>query len=114
MTFLGIGALGWTAIVGAAGAAASIAQGQQARRQGKQGLKQQQAATQQTEDAMLRQRKDAAQASARAARQQEQLNYNEVLAGEDQLSRLSSGKGSTITGAQPPSPDRAPSTLGGY
>jgi uncharacterized protein HemX len=114
MTFLGIGALGWTAIVGAAGAAASVAQGQQARRQGKQGLRQQQSAQKTTEDAMTRQRQDAALASSRAARQQEQLNYNEVLAGEDELSRLSSGKGSTITGAKPPSPDRAPSTLGGY
>lgn len=113
MTFLGIGAVGWTAIIGAAGAVQQGIQGQQQRRQAKAGQRQQQAAQQQTEDAMLRQRKDAAQASARQARQQEQLNYNEILAGEDELSRLS-GKGSTITGAKPPSSDRAPSTLGGY
>lgn len=113
-TFLGIGALGWTAIIGAAGAASQVVAGQQQRNAAKAGARQQRTAQQTTEDAMLRQRKDAAQASARAARQQEQLNFNDVLAGEDELARLTSGKGATITGAKPPSPNRAPSTLGGY
>jgi len=52
------------------------------------GLKRQQRAQQTAEDAALRQRKDAAQAAAAAARQQPDLA--DIMAGEQELSRLGS------------------------
>lgn len=113
MTFLGIGALGWTAIVGAAGLGYQVAAGEQQRRQGKAGIRDQRAAQQQIEDAMTRQRTDAAKASARAAKQQEQLNFNEIMAGEEELSRLSKSS-TTLTSPSMRAPAKASNTLGGY
>jgi hypothetical protein len=90
--------------------AAGVYQGQQSQKQQEKALNQQRTVQQKAEDIALRQRKDAAQAAARAARQEP--NYNEIMAGEESLSRLG-GKSTTLTGNAMRAPSRI-TTLGGY
>lgn len=99
--------------LGAISAGTAIHGGIQQERAQQRGLAMQRTAQQQAEDVATRQRRDAARAAAALARKQKQFELSEIMAAEEELSRLG-GKATTLTGGTTTLTGKPQSTFSGY